>query len=420
MSEIGPVTYEKCPAEGVQWHPAADIFPWIEGAEFDELVADIAERGIVEPIVFLDSQVLDGRNRYMAARKLGIEYPRVDYTGDDPVGFVLSKNLMRRHLTTGQRAMVATKIAKLPRGTNQHTARAVSSPSQAQIGAAVGVSQDSLQRARQVDEAGAEELVQEVTAGRVPLKIAAEIASLPKEDQQAVLDEVAKSENGKKTLRQVTRRINAERQEAKRQRKAENRTEFAGGTIDDLRRMALSGQKFGFVYADPPWRYETYSEAGQDRSASQHYGTMSLKEIEAMPVKALAADNCLLGLWTTRTHLRQSFDVIDAWGFEYVSILFVLVKQNPSGEGWHMGNGHWTRANAEICLLAKRGNPVRLDAGVSELIVVPREPHSAKPEEARARIMRLVDGPYIELFARQQSPNWCAWGDQVPPPEVAA
>ena len=78
-----PEAFERVPPAGVQWHPYADLFPWIEGPAFDDLKADIAENGVLEPIVFFEGQILDGRNRYMAARDLGIEYPRVEYRGDD-------------------------------------------------------------------------------------------------------------------------------------------------------------------------------------------------------------------------------------------------------------------------------------------------------------------------------------------------
>ncbi|MFC5391217.1 hypothetical protein [Bosea vestrisii] len=74
------------------------------------------KNGVIEPIVFLGGAVLDGRNRYMAARELGIEYPRCDYIGDDPLGFVISRNLARRHLSESQRAAVAAEIANLGHG----------------------------------------------------------------------------------------------------------------------------------------------------------------------------------------------------------------------------------------------------------------------------------------------------------------
>jgi N6-adenosine-specific RNA methylase IME4 len=78
-----------------------------------------------------------------------------------------------------------------------------------------------------------------------------------------------------------------------------------------------------------------------------------------------------------------------------------------------MGSGYWTRANSEVCLLATRGNPKRLDAGVRQAIVEPRRQHSRKPDCVHDRIERLVAGPYLELFARQRRPNWDCWGNQT-------
>jgi len=163
---------EHTPPVGVKWHEYADLFPWIEGPAFQELKADIAKNGVLEPIVFLDGAVLDGRNRYVAARELGIEYPRVEYEGDDPLGFVIAKNLARRHLSESQRAMVASRLAKLPKGANQHTAIAVSSATQEQAAATLNVSVDAVQRARKVVDHGAPELIAAVDAGAVSVSAA--------------------------------------------------------------------------------------------------------------------------------------------------------------------------------------------------------------------------------------------------------
>jgi len=79
----------------------------------------------------------------------------------------------------------------------------------------------------------------------------------------------------------------------------------------------------------------------------------------------------------------------------------------------HFGLGYWTRANSEPCLLATRGKPKRLHADVAQIIMEPVREHSRKPDCARQRIERLVTGPYLELYARSQCPNWDYWGNET-------
>lgn len=178
---------EHTPPSGVRWHPYADIFPWIDGPAFKELVEDVRQNGVLEPIVFLDGAILDGRNRYMAAREAGVEYPRVEYTGDDPLGFVISHNLTRRHLDAGQRAMVASRIAKLPRGRpSGNTEISAIVPTQEQAARLMNVSTDSIQFARKVEENGAPELIAAVDAGEASISAAALVATLPKEEQAEI------------------------------------------------------------------------------------------------------------------------------------------------------------------------------------------------------------------------------------------
>ena len=113
--------------------------------------------------------------------------------------------------------------------------------------------------------------------------------------------------------------------------------------------------------------------------------------------------------------LPVAFDVIKAWGFNYKTCAFTWVKRNRvSRETWFTGMGHYTRANAELCLLGTRGRPRRVDASVHQIIDTPIEGHSKKPDEARRRIVQLCgDLPRIELFARERVAGWEAWGNEI-------
>jgi len=168
---------------------------------------------------------------------------------------------------------------------------------------------------------------------------------------------------------------------------------------------------YAAILADPPSPFATWSDKGKDRSAENHYGVMSFAEIMAMPVAELAADDCVLFLWATWPTLPQAMSVIEAWGFRYKTCAFTWAKvKNGKAQ---IGLGYWSRANTEPCLLATRGKPKRIHADVSQLIMEPRREHSRKPDCVHDRIERLVDGPRLELFARQRRMEWDCWGDQV-------
>jgi hypothetical protein len=168
-------------------HPLAGLFPLIEGPEFDKLTDDIRDHGLREPITLFGGEILDGRNRHRACLAAGIEPRFEEYTGDDPLGFVISRNLRRRHLDENQRAMVAAKIADLPKGANQHTPIGV--PSQAAAAEMMNVGHRSVQRAAHVKKEGAPELVAAVEKGEVSVSAAAEVVKLQKEDQRKLVGE---------------------------------------------------------------------------------------------------------------------------------------------------------------------------------------------------------------------------------------
>lgn len=175
------------------------------------------------------------------------------------------------------------------------------------------------------------------------------------------------------------------------------------------------------ILADPPWQYRLYTkETPRSKSAragmrgvALTFDAMSLGDIKALPVQEMAERNAALFLWVTMPCLPEGLEVIKAWGFKYKTVAFTWVKTNKMTGRLHMGLGHYTRGNPELCLLATRGNMKRKAANVEQVIVASKRQHSRKPDEQYGRIMRLFDGPYVELFARQQWPGWDVYGDQV-------
>ena len=170
-------------------------------------------------------------------------------------------------------------------------------------------------------------------------------------------------------------------------------------------------KKYGIIYADPPWHYNQKNLSG---AAEHHYRTMSIEEICKLKVAEVADQHCVLFLWATFPQLPEALKVIKAWGFQYKTVAFVWLKQNKSGKGWFFGLGFWTRGNAEICLLAKRGHPKRYSKSVHQFIISQVEEHSKKPDITREKIIELAgDLPRAELFARQKIPGWDVWGNEV-------
>ena len=122
----------------LEFHPLANVFPLLEGEEFDALVADIQASGLCEPVWLYEGQILDGRNRYRACQVLGLDCATRDYLGNDPLAFVLSMNLQRRHLDESQRAMIAARLATMRQGERTDLVEISTKLSQAQAAGLVG------------------------------------------------------------------------------------------------------------------------------------------------------------------------------------------------------------------------------------------------------------------------------------------
>lgn len=168
---------------------------------------------------------------------------------------------------------------------------------------------------------------------------------------------------------------------------------------------------FDLIMADPPWSYEMRSDKGHEKSPQSHYDCLSIDDICALPVSALAGPNCLLWLWSLNTMLPQALRVIEAWGFEYKTAGH-WVKLTKNGK-LNMGTGYILRGAGEPFLIATRGAP-KTTKGVRSVIMGRIREHSRKPEEAFAEAERLMpDARRIEVFSRQRRPGWSNWGNEA-------
>ena len=169
--------------------------------------------------------------------------------------------------------------------------------------------------------------------------------------------------------------------------------------------------RYSVIYIDPPWKYNI--------KKTTPYSTMNFEDICKLNISKIAENNCALFLWITCPQLPLLFPLLKSWGFEYKTIAFVWVKRcKKSWHKWFFGQGYYTRANAELCILATKGKPKRIKKGISQIIDTPVMEHSRKPFEVEKRIKQLFRGPYIELFARQEKKGWVTWGNETVFPDI--
>jgi len=389
------------------YHPAANIFPLMDEVAYAALRDDIAANGLIEPIWFCDGKILDGRNRWRACNELGISPEVREYTGDDPIGFVVSLNLSRRHLTSSQRAVVALEVERQlaveakkrqreaggDRKSEEYQKSVVEKIPQP-IGDATGKSRDTaaaivgtnpryVSDAKRI-QAAAPELLPQIAAGELSIPEAKRLTGYDRQSRSEILARV--NDGAAKNITEAARQI--------RHEQVKNSPPITG--------------KYRIIYADPPWSYGD-ERTGLDgySAAADHYPTMTIDELCNLPVKDIAEQNAVLFLWVTSPLLEDSFRVINAWGFKYkASFVWDKVRHNV---------GHYNSVRHEFLLICTRGSctPDKKQLFDSVQSIERTDKHSQKPEAFREIIDTLyTSGNRVELFARKPAPGWDVWGNE--------
>jgi ParB/RepB/Spo0J family partition protein len=362
--------------------------------DINELAASIAAIGLLHPIVVTpDGKLIAGERRLEAAKLLGWINVPVNLVDIDSIARgELAENACRKDFTPSELVAIARTVEQRERelARERMTLGKISTgstgKSRDKVAEPLGLSGKTLEKACDVVEA----------AQREPDKFG------------HLVEEMGATRKVDRAFKQL--------QNIVRQEEHAKRIEH-GCTVSDLITLADSGKRFSAIYADPPWLWETWGGAsGKIHTAvDNHYGTSTIEEIAKLPVARLAADDCALVLWCTWPHIAigTHIEIIQAWGFKPSTAAFLWVKQNPSGEGLHTGNGYYTRSNSEVCLIATKGSPLRLTTDVHQVVFAPVGEHSAKPEEVRRRIERLFPGPNLELYGRKLIPGWTVRGNEI-------
>lgn len=175
------------------------------------------------------------------------------------------------------------------------------------------------------------------------------------------------------------------------------------------------GGSYRTILADPPWLERGAGKI--KRGADRHYPLMSTAAICQLPVSQWAAADAHLYLWVTNNFLPDGLDVMKAWGFRYVTKITWFKERDGKPQ---IGLGQYYRGATEDCLFGVRGaceyrtTPEGKRAQGVTGIIAPRGVHSEKPDELRTVIEQVSHGPYLEMFARRESPGWDVWGNEAP------
>lgn len=178
----------------------------------------------------------------------------------------------------------------------------------------------------------------------------------------------------------------------------------------------LKGHSFSTVLADPPWQFQNRTgKMAPEHKRLSRYSTLTLQDIKDIPVASVVKDTAHLYLWVPNALLAEGLAVMSAWGFSYkTNIIWYKVRKDGGPD--RRGVGFYFRNVTEMILFGVRGKHARtLERGriQENIISSQKREHSRKPDEQYEIIEACSPGPFLELFARGNRPNWHCWGNQA-------
>ena len=379
------------------------VFPPMLPFEFESLKASIRRNGLKEPLLVWNGAIMDGRHRYKACQELGLA-PIVKHLNgsyEDAKSAAFSANINRRHLKTGQRALMAAELAKRQTGQTKSAKQGQAILTQEEAARLFAVGRDSVQKASRLVNAANKALLDDVHSGTMTLNEAIMTLDTGKTGLRVLTTEQERA--ALRTAAAVKERIG----------EASRNTRLTKQAAISAKNVALpTGAKHAVVLADPPWDYGMPN----DRAASpilphNQYPTLTVDAICELDVEAIAASDAMLFLWCPASLLPDGLRVMSAWGFEYSSN-WIWEKTGHK----HCGGGTAT-VNHEILLVGKRGGGLVIankKARQQSVFSAPISTHSTKPCVVHERIECLYpDVSRIELFSRKIRAGWTSFGNHA-------
>jgi len=357
------------------------LIPPLAAEELAQLEANILRDGCRDPLVVWNGTLIDGHNRHAICTKHGLPFDEIEMEFPDResvMDWMDANQLGRRNLTPD-----AFKLALGRRYNRTKKANGQRGP----------------EKLDQIDPAfstaaklAKEHSVSEATVKRAG-KFAEEVAKTP-ELQKAIAE--------RKPALQVKREI----KEAKREeRREENRAKVAEAATPEA--IAETGAKFATIVIDPPWDWGDEGDQDQLGRSRPDYATMSKEQLLALPLPDLSDDDCHIYLWITNRSLPKGFELLEKWGFRYVT---AITWAKP-----HFGMGNYFRGQTEHVLFGVKGSqPLkRKDVGTLFQAARGKGGHSSKPSEFYELVESCSPGPYLEMFSRSEREDWKTWGENA-------
>ncbi|MCQ8106104.1 MT-A70 family methyltransferase [Methylomonas sp. SURF-2] len=193
------------------------------------------------------------------------------------------------------------------------------------------------------------------------------------------------------------------------------KNDTAPSASEDFLRF-VEGKKYSTILADPPWQFQNRTgKMAPEHKRLARYPTLTLDEIKKIPVASASEDTAHLYLWVPNALLAEGLQVMESRGFTYKTNL-IWYKIRKDGGQDRRGIGFYFRNVTEMILFGVRGKNARtLPPGRSQenIISSQKREHSRKPDEQYSLIESCSNGPYLEMFARGNRPNWSSWGNQA-------